>query len=294
MTEGHPTFATLAEYRAGLLDEEQAVALHEHLLSCPGCAARKDAISAVHSQLAKLGEVAMPDAVSERLERSLREAGSAPAAAAATTVAPPTKSRLGLASYAAAAVLILLVGGLVLGASHFGQRHAKASSSSSSSAAAGPSLPAHFPITASGRTYTRANVAAFVPAIVAAHALAATGYSGVTGGNAGALAPAASPLGSGAAAASSAFGPEQTLLDSLLRSRSSLLACDRVVSAGAGQLLVPLAVDLGTWDGQPAAIIVLPVPGQPKSADVFVEGAGCAAGHDATLYYLRVARPPGS
>lgn len=292
MTESHPTLEQLADRDAGLLDADQATRITRHLLLCQECAVREQQLNRVKAAITDLGLEQMPEPVSARLERALQEADPPPGKVdPARGLARPARSRLGLASLAAAAVVILLAAGLVLGATHFGQgsRQRHSAAAAAAGAAAGGGLPAAFPVTSSGREYTKANLAGLVPAIVAAHALASQpGREGLG------APPAGVSEGTAGQTYASAAGPTQSLLNTLRTSRRALLACDEVVSAGSGTLLVPLAVDLGSWAGQPAAVFVLPVPGQPASADVFVEGAGCAAGHDATLYYLRVARPAGS
>ena len=51
----------------------------------------------------------------------------------------------------------------------------------------------------------------------------------------------------------------------------------------------PLSVDLGTWSGKPAAVIVLPTEGDAATVDIFVVAPGCPPGE--LLYFTRAARP---
>jgi hypothetical protein len=57
--------------------------------------------------------------------------------------------------------------------------------------------------------------------------------------------------------------------------------------------LTPLAIDLGTWYGRPAAVIVVVDPHRTALADVYVEGPSCAQGVDHLYRYQVVTRPTG-
>lgn len=178
---------------------------------------------------------------------------------AATTV-PAVTARHRLpraASIAALGMLVLLVAGVAVSVWPRAPRAPRPVAARTPA----PAPVANVAVTESGRAYTPANLAGLVPAI----------------------------LGTGHAAPGAAAGGPLGLLAT---DPVALRACERVVSEGSGgPALVPLAVDLGSWSGAPAAVLVLPVPGHATSADVFVEGAGCAAGRDATLFYERTRRP---
>jgi anti-sigma factor RsiW len=269
--EPHPDQQVIGEYEEGLLPPARAAEVSGHLAHCPGCAARLSAVSGVRRRLAALGQVPIPADVATRLDRAIgARAPRAPASPvrAATTVPPRRRSRIGVASLAAAAVLVLFVAGVVAGTLHFGG----GGNSAAGGRAASSSPAAHqFVVTRSGRAYTKANLAAYVPAIVAAQGLPA--HSAAVAGSAAVLSQPANPM-------------------SVLASHpAALRACLDVVSA-PGPVLTPIGLDVGTFDGAPAAVFVLPAPGHPTLADVFVEGIGCAAGKDATLFYERVPRPP--
>lgn len=173
---------------------------------------------------------------------------------AATTVPPSGQRRVSVAALVCLGLLVLLAAAIVIGllaTGGFGR----------SKAVPTGTPPQLFPVTSSGRSYTKATLAGYVPAIVAGRQTDRVPASSAPAGFA-----------------------------RLLAGRQALGACIGVVSQG-GPVLVPLGVDVGSFDGQPAAVFVLPVPGQPTVADVFVEGPGCASGRDATLYYERVPRP---
>ncbi|HEX5535188.1 MAG TPA: hypothetical protein VFX33_15720 [Actinomycetales bacterium] len=52
----------------------------------------------------------------------------------------------------------------------------------------------------------------------------------------------------------------------------------------------PLAVDLASWRGKDAAVIVLGAPSASDSVQVWVVGRGCAPGDDQLMHYQRVPR----
>jgi hypothetical protein len=132
-----------------------------------------------------------------------------------------------------------------------------------------------FPVTASGRNWSPGSVVAAVPEIVAGAAgpLASppSGDTQADGGDAdGGGLLSASPDG---ATARLAGGPE-------------LAECVGNLNLGP---VTPLGVDLARWDGNPAAVIILPTPEDPTSADLYVVTPQCPRGE--FLYFARVARP---
>jgi hypothetical protein len=52
----------------------------------------------------------------------------------------------------------------------------------------------------------------------------------------------------------------------------------------------PLAVDIASWQGHDAAVIVLGTPSAADSVQVWVVGRGCAPGDDQLMHYQRVPR----
>jgi hypothetical protein len=53
-----------------------------------------------------------------------------------------------------------------------------------------------------------------------------------------------------------------------------LFACVQALADQSEPKVVPLAVDLARWQGDPAAVIALPSSTHPRQADVFVVGPG--------------------
>ncbi|HEX5510894.1 MAG TPA: hypothetical protein VFX41_04215 [Actinomycetales bacterium] len=62
-----------------------------------------------------------------------------------------------------------------------------------------------------------------------------------------------------------------------------------LTALGAGDQ-PPLAVDLASWEGKDAAVIVLGDPSATDSVQVWVVGRGCAPGDDQLMHYQRVPR----
>jgi hypothetical protein len=62
-------------------------------------------------------------------------------------------------------------------------------------------------------------------------------------------------------------------------------------SPGAGQDPSPLAVDVASWEGQPALVVVLPEPGKPKAVHAYVIPRDCP-GDPATIPVLHQAVLP--
>jgi hypothetical protein len=160
----------------------------------------------------------------------------------------------------AGGMVLLAAAGALAGASLSGGSRAPAPHDRRAAAAGGPAGQT-FRVTASGRDYTSRNLAAAVPAIIAAQA-------------------AAHPPGAIVPAVLAPF-----------RTPHGLGRCLSVLGQG-GPPVSTYAVDLGRFGGRPAAVFVLAEPGQPGKVMVFVEGPGCAAGHDATLFWAAAPRPP--
>jgi hypothetical protein len=75
--------------------------------------------------------------------------------------------------------------------------------------------------------------------------------------------------------------------DSPLADPAGLAACLAELDA-ADQ--VPLAVDLGTWQGQPAAVIVLPDPADADRVQAWVVSPECGVDGDHLLHFQALPR----
>jgi hypothetical protein len=183
-------------------------------------------------------------------------------------------------------VVILLGVGIALGPGRGGDSSSDASKPMSGSAndsagkAAAEAGPDSFPVTSSGRAWTKTSVAASVPALIdgtlgpaAVSAPTAPSDSSSGGDSSGSAQPDLSRQNGNGAAARLAGG-------------SALADCVTQLNGGPA---TPLSVDLGTWSGDPAAVIVLPTPGDAQTVDVYVVEAACPPG--GFLYFARAARP---
>lgn len=319
----HPDVDTLADFGAGQLEAPVADGVRRHLDGCAECRSRLTSYDDVALLLHDLPPVRMPDDVLARLEEALREeaagrrAEPTPLAApslqepapAVTAVGRPLgsasrwrrwragRSGTGLAGLAAAAAVVLLVGGVVAGALHVrngGDAHSRASAGSSGGATlAAP--PHSYATTHSGADYTKASLAAAIPALIGspAHApQAAPLYNSGSDAAAGTAGGPTSPLPASPAGESGAkSGPTSlSVMDPLAQQPAVLFACIAALS-GSRSGAVPLAVDIARFNDQPAAVIVLPSPGHPADVEAWVVGPGCGRtpGND-VLFWQRVPR----
>jgi len=323
----HPDVDTLADFGASQLAAPVADGVRRHLDGCAECRSRLTSYDDVARLLRDLPPVRMPDDVLARLEEALREEaagrGAEPTPVAApslqqpapamTTVGRPLGSTsrwrrwrtgrtgTGLAGLAAAAAVVLLVGGVVAGALHLrngGDAHSQTSAGNSGGATL--AAPPHtYATTHSGADYTKASLAAAIPALIgspagAPHAapLYNSGSDQAVAGTAGSPAPPAPPAPTSAAGASEAKSGLTSLsvMDPLAQQPAVLFACIAALS-GSRSGAVPLAVDIARFNDRPAAVIVLPSPGHPADVEAWVVGPGCGRtpGND-VLFWQRVPR----
>lgn len=231
----------------------------------------------VRDLLAGLPEPTMPPDVAARIDAALAaeaatvDARSTPATAAAT-VTPITAGGSGLGARlrghwlmsAAAVVAVLALGSAVVVGALNGR-----SSTSSNASGGTAALASRAPgaaggettrLTASGRGYTKTNLGPEVLALVA-----------------GTATSPATPDG----AISALAAPAKTLVED----RPRLAACLAKVEEG-GPATAPVAVDAGSFEGQPALVVVL--VGSSTSYDVFVVTPACSSADASLLYYASV------
>ncbi len=240
----------------------------------------------VRGLLAGLPPVPVPGDLAARLDAALRaeaesavgtlgpdaaaEAGAAGAAGVAATVLPLDAARVarGLRRtrilQVAAAALVLVAGGfgvvkLAGGGSSPGSA-VNGLSRDSGGAAAAPS--GHQALTDDTQR----------PALAAVPSPLTTFSQDTAGGS----------LASGAATASSP--PSKSDVFSTFMSSAELVPCLAAVEDGLTTPVTPIAVDEGTYRGQPALVVVLPDLIEPKTTyDVFVVGAQCGQNQDVHL-----------
>jgi hypothetical protein len=312
---GHPDDETIAAFREDLLPARKAARIASHLAECPRCAEVDAQLAAVTAALARIPTPPMPASLTARLDAALAAeaaarsaeafpahadpvAGATPAdrtatpAGTADRTAPPAAhphrgpgtgpgrpgpghtgpgrgpgrrarrpwagSRLSLRVAAVAAAVVVLAGGgyaiaqVVAGG---GQELATSSSGAAASGSAAgrpsgsalapeaaPRAPEGLPLVASGTTYRAGQLPAQVAAVLKRHS---------AHGQVNAAPPA---VGTGAAAF------------------PHLAACVSHVAGGQR----PRLVDVARYGTQPAAVIVVPVPGT-TTVRVSVVGPGCSA-----------------
>jgi hypothetical protein len=284
MTE-HLDADALADLDEGLLDRDHMASARAHVAGCPQCRAELAALTGVRERLAATAEVEpMPADVIARLDRALADVATEPASTAVTRSVIPLRqpqrsAPRGLRWLQAAAVVVLVLAGGAVAVSalrgsdndSFGTTSGSAAGKADQRAAADGS----YPVTASGRHWTKESVTAGVPQLLAgtlSPTLPPSSFSAQDDTSGSAAAPREL---AGVPAARLAGGP-------------ALADC---VTELAGGPATPLAVDLATFDGQPAAVVLLPGIGGPGRVDVWVVPPDCAQGKGQFLYYANVARP---
>lgn len=270
--DGHVDVETLADWQEGLLPAAADLAVRGHLAGCAECAARRDALAALPARLAAAADTgeagAVPDDVATRLDQVLAEA---------QVPVLPTRERgpRGMRLLQAAAVVVLLLAGVGFVASILqvggggGADNATTAGGASDSAGKGAES-AGFPVTASGRNWSPDTVVAAIPDLVA-----------------GRLGPPVAADTDGAQGAPSTLreAPGDT---ARLASGAPLAECVGALNDGP---VTPVAVDLASWQGSPAVVIVLPTPEDPTTVDAWVVGPECAQADAHVLYFARAARP---
>ncbi len=170
---------------------------------------------------------------------------------------------------AAAVVLVVTLGGFAVRGFVTSSRSPSEASAGSEAALSAPSGP---PVVSTGTDYTDAKLAAQTHALVnrvttTDSAPAAQGAQ-ATAGVRSAVSPAATAAATG---------------NQALRSPSALQGCLSALQARNEQ---PVAVDLSTYEGQDAAVIVLLT--DSGGYEVWVVARTCQPGNDGTLKYLQL------
>jgi hypothetical protein len=271
----------LADLDADLLDRAATAAAERHLAECPSCRDRRAAMGAVTRLLRDSAMVGpMPDDVRRRIDDALAAGVEPPARSAATTITPlsaPHRTPWTTRLLQAAAVFVLLAAVAGVGYSAVsgsgggsGGGSEAASQADPNKASGGDATTGTYPVTESGRAYTQQSLRAAVPLLLSGRVARAD------------AAPEAAP--SGGAGGGTATGSGN--FDRRLLSGRALAAC---VANIAETPVTPLAVDVGTYNGKPATVLVLPTPDNPRFVDVYVVAPDCPRGTWMTLE--RVTRP---
>jgi len=280
--DGHLTVDEVADLSAGLLPTEAEHAGQAHLYRCPQCRAVHSELGELTRLLASAVHISLPPDVADRVDAALARAAAERTAASISpeTATAPIDSlavarerRRGVSRGRVGAALIgiaaALGAGLVftqaigpMGGDDAETAGTTAADSPESAAGADTAdSDASFGVgrATAGTTYTAASLLADVTSLVEAQAAAPLAGSP--------SAPAPGDNLDRDAAAEEASGDVDTT------------GCRASVAAEAGIDTEPLAVDVGTYDGQPAVVVVLALPLGGDSAgaegDVWVVSAGC-------------------
>jgi hypothetical protein len=285
----HPDVDALADLHAGVLPADKTAELEAHAAECAECRALLDAIDALSGPLSQLGTEPMPADVAERIEVALAEAAR-PATTSVVPLRPRRRAPGWVAGGVAAGVISLLGAALAVGALDDGGGDDKGSSAGTATDTAAVGT------VRSGRNYTPSTLAAQVDALVSRGAAfdagseagppapqAATGSTGGGTTSAGATG-AAAPSAADRAATSTLQKARDTLQDP-----AQLAAClVRALSDGTSPVPTPRVVDLATFNGQPAVIVVLPSSVSGR-LDVYVLKPDCPKG--TFVHFVRVPAP---
>lgn len=255
--------------------------------------------------LAALPAVAMPADVAARLDAALAALG--PFAAdpipadpidaepiAAPTVVPisaapshPSRWRNPRLLQAAAGLVLVVAAGVV-GVKALSSHSSSDESTDYGAAASAPQAQAL--VLRTNHAYSEATLATDVHRLVSGK-IAPFGLESSTAGGASpeqtpaAPAPSAGTPISASAEASTTPVPKAIApaLTALTANATSLAPCIALIEDGLLTAVAPIAVDAGTYDGQPALIVVLPGSDDPNSYDVWIVGPTCGKNKDAAL-----------
>lgn len=310
----HLTPEVLADVSLGLLDADSAAHAQHHLAQCPACTALQGDFAALAELLQSLRSLPgtatepMPDAVWQQLEQALASEPVMTPEGAATVV--PLQARrdrrmrrpgigavvavAGLALVGAVAVPSLL--NLNSGGNDSGGGLASDSDDSTAdrSPESGPVTAADFVATRSGTAYDEQQLSAQVTKLVSQRTALESAEDGDLTSSYGGLTP--SPTASDEEGSEAAVEDEDQVnsatgrVAGLATSPAAAQACLEGYLDASG--VAPLAIDIGTWDGSPAAIIVLPDGADPTLAVVWVIDPECddTGAEDPLIYYATISR----
>jgi hypothetical protein len=290
----HLTAEVLADLELGLLDAGSAAHAEQHLAHCADCSALRGDLASLSDALADLPDEPMPDAVWEQLAEAMAAEPVLTPAGSATVVPIEAARRrrwgrpgIGVVAGAAGVALI----GAIIVSSDFGGGDTATTLSETADSAQedrGADLPlAAYAATQSGTRYQEAALSSQVTELVAARATF-TPTPPVGDFESATASPTAStsadPEGEGTAE------PTQRPEDSVAPMATDPAAAQACLE---GYLDVdgvqPLAIDIGVWQGEPAAVIVLPDV-DPDLVEVWVIDPDCTGPDDPLFYFATVAR----
>jgi hypothetical protein len=286
---------TLADSAEGLLAADDEVAVRAHLNGCADCRRVDADLRDVSVFLAADPAPRMPEDVAARLDAALQaEPPLSPATPRddARVAASPTRRRAArrMPVWIGAAAAVVGVTGAVLGLQALQGNETTTSTTAGAAlevdrSAEAPESTLSAP--SSGRAYTADNLTSEVQALVGQSGAADSADEDAADDGREAAAPGTVP-GTESAGEPAAAGTDLSAL-STLATPAGLAACIEALTGRAD--VTPVAVDLASFEKQPAAVIVLPVPGDGESLDVRIVGSRCSAADDDVIVATRVPRP---
>jgi hypothetical protein len=303
MMDGHLDPDVVSDLVGDVLTPQQAATLEPHLAECRECRELRDSLAEVRHLLATLPDEPMPGAVAARIEAALAaesrlragERDGAASTGAGTSVRSldgarrrgegrPRPGRTASLGQVAAAVALVATGsvigiGVAAGLRDDPSREATSAGSGAADTARGGGGPAAaaapqqpLQLTRSGEEYTEQNLAGKVRPLLTASLAVTDAPSGRKRS-----APAAPGVESERATGGDAgwSGP--------------VPAC--VLAATGRPGVVPLIADVGTYQGTPAVVLVLPEKDDAGKVEVFVVAAACQNGQGRLLASQEIPRP---
>lgn len=288
----HLTPEILADLELGLLDDQSREHALLHLSHCSTCSLLLADVAALGHAMSELPDEPMPDAVFDQLVAALEAEPVVTPVGAATVVPIETAGRrrwgrpgIGLVAGAAG---VALLGAVflpsVMGGSNDSSNPTASNESATDDTDAQGGAATAFTATRSGTKYEEAALDAQVTELVAERPTTSQGSvveDQVT----------ASPTSS-----LSDPGDVQKSDEPLLIA-SDPAAAQACLEGYLGVTSVePLAIDIGRWQGKPAAVFVLPVIDEelstidPNLAEVWVIDPDCSGSDEALYFYATVAR----
>jgi hypothetical protein len=282
----HLTPEVLADLELGLLDDESRDHAERHLAHCADCAALRGDFAALTETMSDLPDEPMPDAIWQQLAAALAAEPIVTPDGAATVVPIDTARKrrwgrpgIGVVAGAAGVALVgAIIGGNVLGSNN--------SATNTSGPVAASDTVRDIPMTSyaatqSGTKYDESALDSQVTQLVAARAT----FSPTPAPPADSTAATPSPTGSEEFAGAEPTPSGDRGVAPLATDPAAAQACLEGYLGVSG--VEPLALDIGRWQGEPAAVIVLPAA-EPNLAEVWVIDPDCSGPQDSLLYFATV------
>ncbi len=288
----HLTPEVLADLDLGLLDDASAAHAEQHLAHCTACAELHADFTELANALLHLPPEPMPDDVWHSLSATLDAEPVATPAGSATVVPLDTDrkrrwTRPGIGLVAGAAG-VALVGAIVVPSLTSSGDVASTAADGGASATAdseSATVPMEaYAATTSGTKYQEEALDTQVTQLVAARSTLDAGE--VSGDDLTTGSPSSTPTSSTIPTEQQTPGGK-TSVAAMATDPAAAQACLEEYLKVPG--VQPLAIDIGTWLGEPAAVIVLPAA-DPSSAEVWVIDPDCTGPDDPLFYFATVTR----